>query len=62
MTSSFTDLIDKEYSNLGKTLLACQNPAKADVDKKFQSHAWMSPDGNKVVKIELDGISKEVIN
>ena len=59
-----TDLIDRssEGSNLSKTLLACKNTVKADVDNKSLSHEWMSPDGNKVVKIKFDGISKEVIN
>ena len=59
-----TDLIDRseQGSNLGKTLLACQNTVKADVDKKSLSREWKSPDGNKVIKIKLDGLSKEVIN
>ena len=57
-----TDLIDKEGSNLSKTHLACKNTVQADVDQKSLSHEWESPDGNKVVKIKLDGISKEVIN
>ena len=59
-----TDLIDRseQGSNLGKTLKACQNTVKADVDKKSLSREWKSPDGNKVIKIKLDGLSKEVIN
>ena len=59
-----TDLIDKseQGSNLGKTLTACKNTVKADVDQKSLSSEWKSPDGNKVVKIKLDGLSKEVIN
>ena len=57
-----TDLIDKEGSNLGKTHLACKSTVKADVDQKSLSHEWESPDGNKVVKIKFEGISKEVIN
>ena len=59
-----TDLIDRseQGSNLGKTLKACQNTVKADVDQKSLSREWMSPDGNKVIKIKLDGLSKEVIN
>ena len=59
-----TDLIDKseQGSNLGKTLLACKNTVKADVDQKSLSSEWKSPDGDKVVKIKLDGLSKEVVN
>ena len=59
-----TDLIDRseQGSNLGKTLKACQNTVKADVDQKSLSREWKSPDGNKVIKIKLDGLSKEVIN
>ena len=59
-----TDLIDtsKNGSNLDKTLMACKNTVKADVDKKSLSHEWNSPDGSKAVKIKLDGLSKEVIN
>ena len=59
-----TDLIDRssEGSNLSKTLLACKNTVKADVDNKSLSHEWMSPDGNKLVKIKFDGLSKEVIS
>ena len=57
-----TDLIDKEGSNLGKTHLACKSTVKADVDQKSLSHEWQSPDGNKVIQIQLDGLSKEVIN
>ena len=60
-----TDLIDKSNekgSNLAKILLACKNTVKADVDQKSLSHEWQSPDGNKVIKIQLDGLSKEVIN
>ena len=59
-----TDLIDRseQGSNLGKTLKACQNTVKADVDEKSLSREWKSPDGNKVIKIKLDGLSKEVIN
>ena len=57
-----TDLINKEGSNLGKTHLACKNTVKADVDQKSLSHEWKSPDGNKLVKIKLDGLSKEVIS
>ena len=59
-----TDLIDRssEGSNLSKTLLACKNTVKADVDKESLSHEWMSPDGNKLVEIKLDGLSKEVIS
>ena len=59
-----TDLIDKseQGSNLGKTLTACKNTVKADVDQKSLSSEWKSPDENKVVKIKLDGLSKEVIN
>ena len=60
-----TDLIDKSNekgSNLAKILLACKNTIKADVDQKSLSYEWQSPDGNKVIKIQLDGLSKEVIN
>ena len=60
-----TDLIDKSNekgSNLAKILLACKNTVKADVDQKSLSYEWQSPDGNKVIKIQLDGLSKEVIN
>ena len=65
-----TDLIDKSSdqgskiprSNLDKTLLACKNTVKADMDKKSWSHEWNSPDGSKAVKIEFGGLSKEVIN
>ena len=60
-----TDLINKsneQGSNLDKTLLACKNTVRADMDKKSLSHEWNSPDGSKAVKIELDGLSKEVIN
>ena len=56
-----TDLIDKS-SDLDKTRVACKNTVKADMDKKSWSHEWNSPDGSKAVKIELDGLSKEVIN
>ena len=64
-----TDLIDKKVdksrdqgSNLGKTLLACQNTVKADLDQKSLSHEWKSPDESKVVKIKFDGLSREVLN
>ena len=60
-----TDLIDKssdQGSNLGKTLLACQNTVKADLDQKSLSHEWKSPDESKVVKIKFDGLSREVLN
>ena len=60
-----TDLIDKsdeKGSNLAKILFACKNTVKADVDQKSLSHEWQSPDGNKVIQIQLDGLSKEVIN
>ena len=60
-----TDLIDKrtdQGSNLGKTLLACQNTIKADMVGESRSHEWKSPDGNKVINIKLGGLSKEVIN
>ena len=61
-----TDLIDKRKkdkgSNLDKTLLACKNTVKADMDQKSWSHEWNSPDGSKAVKIEFGGLSKEVIN
>ena len=60
-----TDLIDSsndQGSNLYKVLLACNNTVKAYMDKKSLSHEWISPDGSKAVKIELDGLSKEVIN
>ena len=56
-----TDLID-QGSNLGKTLLACQNTIKADMVGESRSYEWKSPDGNKVINIKLDGLSKEVIN
>ena len=42
--------------------MACKNTVKADVDQKSLSSEWKSPDGDKVVKIKLDGLSKEVIN
>ena len=42
--------------------MACKDTVKADVDKKTLSHEWESPDGNKVVKIKLGGLSREVIN
>merc|ERR1719500_1935083 len=32
------------------------------MDKKSWSHEWNNPDGSKAVKIELGGLSKEVIN
>ena len=60
-----TDLIDKsrdQGSNLDKTLLACKNTVKADMDQKSLSYEWKSPDGSKVINIKLDGLSKEVIN
>ena len=60
-----TDLIDKsndQGSNLDKVLLACKSTVKADMDKKSLSCEWNSPDESKAVKIELDGLSKEVIN
>ena len=59
-----TDLIDtsKNGSNLDKILMACKNTVKADMDKKSLSCEWNSPDESKAVKIELDGLSKEVIN
>ena len=60
-----TDLIDRsgeKGSNLDKTLLACKNTVKADMDQKSLSHEWKSPEGDKVVKIKFDGLSKEVIN
>ena len=60
-----TDLIDKssdQGSNLDKTLLACKNTVKADMDQKSLSYEWKSPDGSKVIYIKLDGLSKEVIN
>ena len=59
-----TELIDKskQGSNLDKTLLACKNTVKADMDKKSLSHEWKSPDGSKVINIKLGGLSKEVIN
>ena len=60
-----TDLIDKssdQGSNLDKTLLACKNTVKADMDQKSLSYEWKSPDGSKVINIKLDGLSNEVIN
>ena len=59
-----TDLIDSssEGSNLDKVLLACKNYVKADVDQKSMTHEWKSTDGKKEVKIQFDGLSKEVIN
>ena len=59
-----TDLIDKseQGSNLGKVLLACRDTVKADMEGESRSHEWKSPDGNKVVKIKLEGLSKKVIN
>ena len=60
-----TDLIDKssdQGSNLDKTLLACKNTVKADMDQKSLAYEWKSPDGSKVINIKLDGLSKEVIN
>ena len=58
-------MIDKssnQGSDLDKILLACKNTVKADMDKKSLSCEWNSPDESKAVKIELDGLSKEVIN
>merc|ERR1712227_25697 len=59
-----TDLIDKskEGSNLDKTLLACKNTVKADMDQKCLSHEWKSPDESKAINIKLEGLSREVIN
>ena len=59
-----TDLIDSssEGSNLDKVLLACKNSVKADVDQKSMTHEWKSPDGKKEVKIQFDGLSREVMN
>ena len=59
-----TDLIDRseQGSNLSKTVQACQNTITADIEGESRSHEWKSPDGNKVIKIKLDGLSKEVIN
>ena len=57
-----TDLIDKseQGTNLSETLQACQNTITADIESR--SHEWKSPCGNAVIKIKLDGLSKEVIN
>ena len=51
-----TDLIDKskEGSNLDKTLLACKNTVKADMDQKSLSYEWKSPDESKVINIKLE--------
>ena len=60
-----TNLIDKssdQGSDLDKVLLACKKTIKADIDKKSLSCEWNSPDESKAVKIELDGLSKEVIS
>ena len=60
-----TDLIDKSSdkgSNLDKTLLACKNTVKADMDQKPLAYEWKSPDGSKDINIKLDGLSNEVIN
>ena len=59
-----TDLIDKseQGSNLGKVLLACKDTVKADMEGESLSHEWKSPDGNKVVEIKFEGLSKKVIN
>ena len=56
------DLINRseQGSNLSKTLQACQNTITADIESR--SHEWKSPDGTKVIKIKLDGLSKEVVN
>ena len=58
------DIIDrkKQGTNLSKTLQACQNTITADIEGESRSHEWKSPCGNKVIKIKLDGLSKEVIN
>ena len=59
-----TDLIDtsKNGSNLDKTLMACKNTVKADMDQKCLSHEWKSPDESKVINIKLEDLSREVIN
>ena len=58
------DIIDrkKQGTNLSKTLQACQNTITADIEGESRSHEWKSPCGNAVIKIKLDGLSKEVIN
>ena len=59
------DIIDRSKKgtnrNLSKTLQACQNTITADIEGS-RSHEWKSPCGNAVIKIKLDGLSKEVIN
>ena len=57
-----TDLIDKSGTSLDKVFQACKNSVKADVDKKSMMYEWKSPDGQKEIKIEFDGLSREVIN